>query len=200
MWGAWWVWDARLTSELILFFLYLGYIALTSAIEDTRRAERAGALIAIVGAINVPIIYYSVEWWNSLHQAPSVIGAEGMGQLFCRLGRAQAAAWIGGKRVISHEISVKPPPRGKHACDRPAVEPTCMQLRDKSAQLMRVQLIERRIAGLACKLDQRFNVTAISRRSVRGQSPLVGEDVIQRTLYRRKRGNVHIPVLIEIVD
>ncbi len=72
MWGAWWVWDARLTSELILFFLYLGYIALTSAIDDTRRGDRAGALIAIVGAINVPIIYFSVKWWNTLHQGASV--------------------------------------------------------------------------------------------------------------------------------
>ena len=65
MWGTWWVWDARLTSELILFFLYLGYIALTSAIDDQRRGDRAGALIAIVGAINVPIIYFSVKWWNT---------------------------------------------------------------------------------------------------------------------------------------
>ena len=72
MWGTWWVWDARLTSELILFFLYLGYIALTSAIEDQRRGDRAGALIAIVGAINVPIIYFSVKWWNTLHQGASV--------------------------------------------------------------------------------------------------------------------------------
>jgi len=72
MWGAWWVWDARLTSELILFFLYLGYIALTSAIDDTRRSDRAGALIAIVGAINVPIIYFSVEGGTMLHQGASV--------------------------------------------------------------------------------------------------------------------------------
>jgi len=72
MWGAWWVWDARLTSELILFFLYLGYIALTSAMDDERRGDRAGALIAIVGAINVPIIYFSVKWWNTLHQGASV--------------------------------------------------------------------------------------------------------------------------------
>ena len=71
-WGTWWVWDARLTSELILFFLYLGYIALTQAIDDVRRADRAGALIAIVGAINVPIIYFSVKWWNTLHQGASV--------------------------------------------------------------------------------------------------------------------------------
>jgi heme exporter protein C len=72
MWGAWWVWDARLTSELILFFLYLGYIALTSAIDDPRRADKAGALLALVGAINVPIIYFSVKWWNTLHQGASV--------------------------------------------------------------------------------------------------------------------------------
>ena len=72
MWGAWWVWDARLTSELILFFLYLGYIALTSAIDDQRRGDRAGAMIAIVGTINVPIIYFSVKWWNTLHQGASV--------------------------------------------------------------------------------------------------------------------------------
>jgi heme exporter protein C len=72
MWGAWWVWDARLTSELILLFLYIGYMALQSAIEDTRRADRAGAVFALVGAINVPIIYFSVKWWNTLHQGASV--------------------------------------------------------------------------------------------------------------------------------
>ncbi len=72
MWGAWWVWDARLTSELILLFLYLGYMALHSAIEDTRRADRAAAVLALVGAINVPIIYFSVKWWNTLHQGASV--------------------------------------------------------------------------------------------------------------------------------
>jgi len=72
MWGAWWVWHARLTAELILFFLYIGFIALTSAIQDPRRADRAGALVAIVGAVNVPIIYFSVKWWNTLHQGASV--------------------------------------------------------------------------------------------------------------------------------
>lgn len=71
-WGAWWVWDARLTSELILFFLYLGFMALQAAIDDPRRADRAGALIALVGVINVPIIYFSVKWWNTLHQGASV--------------------------------------------------------------------------------------------------------------------------------
>ena len=71
-WGTWWVWDARLTSELILLFLYLGFIALTEAIDDPRRADQAGALLAIVGGVNVPIIYFSVKWWNTLHQGASV--------------------------------------------------------------------------------------------------------------------------------
>jgi heme exporter protein C len=72
MWGAWWVWDARLTSELILLFLYVGYMALQAAIDDPRRADRAGALLNLVGVINIPIIYFSVKWWNTLHQGSSV--------------------------------------------------------------------------------------------------------------------------------
>ena len=71
-WGTWWVWDARLTSELILLFLYVGYIALVEAIDDVRRADHAGALLAIVGAINVPVIYFSVRWWNTLHQGATI--------------------------------------------------------------------------------------------------------------------------------
>ena len=71
-WGTWWVWDARLTSELILLFLYFGFMALQSSIDDARRADRAGAVLAIVGAVNVPIIYFSVKWWNTLHQGASV--------------------------------------------------------------------------------------------------------------------------------
>ena len=71
-WGTYWVWDARLTSELILLLLYLGFIALQASIDDARRADRAGAVLAIVGAVNVPIIYYSVQWWNTLHQGASV--------------------------------------------------------------------------------------------------------------------------------
>jgi heme exporter protein C len=71
-WGAWWVWDARLTSELILLFLYAGFLSIVSAIDDPRRADRAGALVAIVGSVNVPIIYFSVKWWNTLHQGASV--------------------------------------------------------------------------------------------------------------------------------
>lgn len=72
MWGAYWVWDARLTSELILLFLYFGYMALQSAIEDQRTADKASGLLAIVGVVNIPIIHYSVVWWNTLHQGATV--------------------------------------------------------------------------------------------------------------------------------
>lgn len=71
-WGTWWVWDARLTSELILLFLYLGFMALVAAMDDQRRADHAGALLALVGVVNVPIIYFSVRWWNTLHQGASI--------------------------------------------------------------------------------------------------------------------------------
>ena len=71
-WGVWWVWDARLTSTLILMFLYIGFISLQSSIDDPRRADRAGAVLALVGLINVPIIYFSVQWWNSLHQGATI--------------------------------------------------------------------------------------------------------------------------------
>ena len=78
MWGTWWVWDARLTSELILLFLYLGYIALRSSIEDPQRADRASAVLALVGVINLPIIHYSVVWWNSLHQGSTMFNPGAM--------------------------------------------------------------------------------------------------------------------------
>ena len=128
MWGAWWVWDARLTSELILLFLYLGYIALTRAIDDPRRADRAGAVVALVGVVNVPIIYFSVPWWNTLHQGASVsltkspsmaaimlwamlvmtlaFWAYAVGMAFYRvrqtiLEREQDAAWVGELKEIA---------------------------------------------------------------------------------------------------
>lgn len=72
MWGTWWIWDARLTSVLILFFLYLGFIALQSVITEPQNRERAGAVMALVGVINLPIIHYSVIWWNTLHQGPTL--------------------------------------------------------------------------------------------------------------------------------
>ena len=71
-WGTYWVWDARLTSELVLLFLYIGYMALHAAIDDTRRADKACAVLALVGVVNIPIIYFSVQWWNTLHQGASV--------------------------------------------------------------------------------------------------------------------------------
>jgi heme exporter protein C len=72
MWGTWWVWDARLTSVLVLFFLYLGYIALVNAFDEPGRGARAGAILALVGVVNLPIIKFSVDWWNTLHQPASV--------------------------------------------------------------------------------------------------------------------------------
>jgi heme exporter protein C len=73
MWGTYWVWDARLTSFLLLLFIYLGYMALWNAIEDEVRAARAAAILALVGAVNIPVIYYSVEWWNTLHQGEGIV-------------------------------------------------------------------------------------------------------------------------------
>jgi heme exporter protein C len=77
MWGTFWVWDARLTSVLVLLFLYLGYIALVSAFDDPERGARAGAILALVGWINVPIVKFSVDWWNTLHQPASLLRADG---------------------------------------------------------------------------------------------------------------------------
>jgi len=77
MWGTWWVWDARLTSVLVLFLLYLGYMALHAAIEDEAKAARAAAILALVGLINLPIVKFSVDWWNTLHQPASVFRADG---------------------------------------------------------------------------------------------------------------------------
>jgi len=71
-WGTYWAWDARMTSELILLFLYFGVIALRNALDDPRRADRACSVLTIVGAVNIPIIYFSVQWWNTLHQGASV--------------------------------------------------------------------------------------------------------------------------------
>ncbi len=85
MWGAWWVWDARLTSVLVLFFLYLGYIALVNAFDDRRsRGARAGSLLALVGVVNLPIIKFSVDWWNTLHQP---------GERSCALRRPEASTY-----------------------------------------------------------------------------------------------------------
>jgi heme exporter protein C len=93
-WGTWWVWDARLTSELILLFLYIGFMALQAATDDPQRGDRAGALLALVGAVNIPIIYFSVTWWNTLHQgatirmtaAPTIADTMLLGLVLCTAG------------------------------------------------------------------------------------------------------------------
>jgi heme exporter protein C len=77
MWGTWWVWDARLTSMLVLFFLYLGFMALVEAFDDPARGRRAASILALVGVINIPIIKFSVDWWNTLHQPASVVRVDG---------------------------------------------------------------------------------------------------------------------------
>jgi len=85
MWGTWWQWDARMTSVLVLFLFYLGYMALQAAIEDEAKADRAAAILAMVGLINLPIVHYSVEWWNTLHQGESI---------FRKGGPAMAAVYL----------------------------------------------------------------------------------------------------------
>ena len=94
MWGAWWVWDARLTSELVLFFLYCGHILLLRAFDDQERGYRAGAVLALVGVVNLPIIHYSVTWWNSLHQGNS-IGITGSSSMDGRMLWPLAIAALG---------------------------------------------------------------------------------------------------------
>ena len=102
-WGTWWVWDARTTSTLILLFLYIGFVSLQSAIDDPRRADRAGAVLALVGVINVPIIYFSVQWWNTLHQGATIrlvdkptIAAPMLGAMLIML----AACWLYSIAVV----------------------------------------------------------------------------------------------------
>ena len=102
MWGTWWVWDARLTSELILLFLYIGFIALQSAIDDPRRADKAGAVLALVGVVNVPIIYFSVKWWNTLHQGASVSLTKSPSMHLAHLG--VAAFIVGVSLVKGYEV------------------------------------------------------------------------------------------------
>jgi len=117
MWGTWWVWDARLTSELILLFLYIGFIALHAGIDDPRRADRAGAILALVGVVNIPIIYFSVQWWNTLHQgasvsltkAPSMAAMMLWGMLLCAL-----ACWMYSIAVALMRVRVIMLERERH--------------------------------------------------------------------------------------
>ena len=114
MWGAYWVWDARLTSELVLLFLYLGVIGLDRAFMDRRAAARACALLAIVGAVNVPIVKYSVEWWNSLHQTSTIlkfgkptITAEMAIPLYASLLGAYLLAAMAALRRMQNEVLLR---------------------------------------------------------------------------------------------
>jgi heme exporter protein C len=102
-WGTWWVWDARTTSTLILLFLYIGFISLQSAIDDPRRADRAGAVVALVGVVNVPIIYFSVQWWNTLHQGATIRIADETrmaGSMLAPLLIMIAACWLYSVAVV----------------------------------------------------------------------------------------------------
>jgi heme exporter protein C len=102
-WGTWWVWDARTTSTLILLFLYIGFISLQSAIDDPRRADRAGAVLALVGVVNVPIIYFSVQWWSTLHQGATIriVGETTMaGPMLTPLLVMIAACWLYSVAVV----------------------------------------------------------------------------------------------------
>jgi heme exporter protein C len=107
MWGTWWVWDARLTSTLILLFLYMGTLALWSAIEDTKRGDRAGALLTLIGVVNVPIILFSVVWWNTLHQGSS-IGVTHAPKMAATMMQAvllmTAAAWLYAIAVVLSRV------------------------------------------------------------------------------------------------
>jgi heme exporter protein C len=117
-WGTWWVWDARLTSELVLLFLYLGYIALTGAIDDTRRSDRAGALLAIVGSVNVPIIYFSVIWWNTLHQGASISvtsGASMAPSMLAAMLLMTFAFWVYAFAVVFKRTQAIVAERERHA-------------------------------------------------------------------------------------
>lgn len=96
-WGTWWVWDARLTSELLLLFLYLGFISLRAAIDDPRRAAKASGLLALIGVVNIPIIYFSVKWWNTLHQGASVSVTKAptmAATMFAAMGILALAFWM----------------------------------------------------------------------------------------------------------
>ena len=126
MWGTWWVWDARLTSVLILFFLYLGYIALVNAFDDPSRGGRASSVLALVGIVNLPIIKFSVDWWNTLHQpasvirlggptiamsmlAPLVVMASGFGLLFAALLMLRMRAALNERRATALRLNAGRP-------------------------------------------------------------------------------------------
>jgi heme exporter protein C len=108
-WGTWWVWDARLTSELILLFLYVGFLALHAAIDDARRADRAASVLALIGVVNIPIIYFSVQWWYTLHQGPSLSFGSGVAMsasMVCGLLVMTAGFWSYSAAVALARVRV----------------------------------------------------------------------------------------------
>src|SRR5579885_2593225 len=138
MWGTWWVWDARLTSVLVLFFLYLGYIALVNAFDNPDRGGRAGSVLALVGVINLPIIKFSVDWWNTLHQpasvlrfggptiawpmlAPLLVMAAGFGGLFVTLLLLRMRTALNEKKALALRLGGAAAPA--RALRRPAMSP-----------------------------------------------------------------------------
>ncbi len=135
-WGTWWVWDARMTSTLILLFLYIGFISLQASIDDPRRADRAGAVLALVGVINVPIIYFSVQWWNTLHQGATIrllnkptMAPPMLAAMFIMLG----ACWLYSVAVVLLRLRCIILER-EHEAGRPILMNT------KGVQLSRVEL------------------------------------------------------------
>jgi heme exporter protein C len=121
LWGTWWVWDARLTSVLVLFFLYLGYITLVNGFDDPARGGRAGSVLALVGVVNLPIIKFSVDWWNTLHRPASVL----------RLGKPTiVASMLAGRHDVGDHSGTDNPPaairrRRGGACRHTVSPPAC---------------------------------------------------------------------------
>ena len=144
MWGTWWVWDARLTSMLILFFLYLGDIALANAFEDPSRGGRAGSVLALVGVVNLPIIKFSVDWWNTLHQpasvmrlggstiafsmlAPLLVMATGFGLLFVALLMLRMRSALNERRAMALRLNAGGPQALRSEREQPVTARTAPQ-------------------------------------------------------------------------
>ena len=140
MWGTWWVWDARLTSVLVLFFLYLGYIALADGFDDPTRGARAGSILALVGVVNLPIIKFSVDWWNTLHQPASVLRlgkpaialsmlvpllvmAAGFMLLFVSLLLLRMRTGLNERKALALHLNSAPVPRAGHSESKGAESP-----------------------------------------------------------------------------
>ncbi len=117
MWGTWWVWDARLTSSLLLLLLYLGYLALRGAISDAQRADRACAVLALLGGLNLPVMYFSVQWWNTLHQGASITarGASMAPAMLAALLLCVLAAWAWAAATVLQRVQLLIAEREAHA-------------------------------------------------------------------------------------